>query len=160
MRILDIIRADPGLYLREIPRRTNLSLSTVRYHLRRLQDEALVEPHRSGHYLRYFPADGITREDRPLVAALRSGPQRAILMELLTHPLTFSELGEATGLVPATLSLHLRHLLRTGLVKRASTNGGMAFRASSAKDVSRVATFLRRGFTERLSAAALEIFEG
>ena len=49
-RVLALVSAQPGLHLRELPRRLGLSLRSVRYHLEGLEENALVTAHRSGPF--------------------------------------------------------------------------------------------------------------
>src|SRR5207249_8758639 len=78
-RILALVVAQPGLHLRELPRRLGLSLRSVRYHLETLVDQRLVTAHRSGRYERWFAVGSLSSDDRALISALRVGAQRRIL---------------------------------------------------------------------------------
>jgi DNA-binding transcriptional ArsR family regulator len=49
------ITAHPGLHTREISRRMNIPLSTIRYHMIRLERERAVLVKNSGKYTRYYP---------------------------------------------------------------------------------------------------------
>src|SRR5438094_9733618 len=81
-RILALVVAQPGLHLRELPRRVGLSLRSVRYHLETLVDQRLVPAHHSGRYERRFADGSLSSHDRALMSAFRVGSRRSHLPEL------------------------------------------------------------------------------
>src|SRR5437762_13099340 len=110
-RILALVVAQPGLHLRELPRRLGLSLRSVRYHLETPVDQRLVTAHRSGRYERWFAVGSLSSDDRALISALRVGAQRTILSELqAARPTRFAALERATAL-PAATTVNGRHRL-------------------------------------------------
>src|SRR3989442_11445425 len=116
-RVLALVTSQPGLHLRDLPRRLGLSLRSVRYHLEGLEEGDRVTPHRSGRFARWFAAGAFSTEDRTLISALRVRGQRAILSELLRGgPMRFASLEKATGLSSATLVQYLHRLSDEGLV--------------------------------------------
>lgn len=115
-RILELLERDPGLHLRELPRRLDLSLRTVRYHLDVLARDEAVTCHRSGRFERWFPARRFSREDRAIISAWRAPGQRAILERLLLRgPATFAEL-RSSGLSRVSLVRSLDQLATDGIV--------------------------------------------
>src|SRR5256885_12170571 len=115
-RVLALVAAQPGLHLRELPRRLGLSLRSVRYHLESLEEHDLVSPHRSGRFARWFAAGAFSMEDQTLISALRVRGQRMILSELLEKgPMRFAALERGTGLSSATLVQYLRRLSSAAL---------------------------------------------
>src|SRR2546427_6279685 len=103
-RVLALVTSQPGLHLRELPRRLGLSLRSVRYHLEGLEEGERVTPHRSGRFARWFAAAAVSTENRTLISALRGRRPRASLSELLRgRPRRFSSPEEATGLSSAAL---------------------------------------------------------
>src|SRR2546430_16503542 len=71
-RVLALVTSQPGLHLRELPRRLGLSLRSVRYHLEGLEEGERVTPHRSGRFARWFAAGAVSTGDRTLILALPS----------------------------------------------------------------------------------------
>src|SRR3989442_11806400 len=103
-RVLALVTSQPGLHLRELPRRLGLSLRSVRYHLEGLEEGERVTPHRSGRFARWFAAGAFSTGNRTLISALRVRGQRAILSQLLRGgPMRFASFGKATRLSPAPL---------------------------------------------------------
>src|SRR5256886_8755766 len=117
-RVLALVAAQPGLHLRELPRRLGLSLRSVRYHLENLEEHDLVTPHRSGRFARWFSAGAFSMEDQTLISALRVRGQRTILSELFQKgPMRFAVLERATGLSSATLVQYLHRLSSEALIE-------------------------------------------
>ena len=157
-RILALVAAQPGLHLRELPRRLGVSLRSVRYHLETMADEHLVTSHRSGRFERWFAAGAFSAEDRALISALRVRGQRTILACLRREgPMRFGSLQKATALSSATLVRDLERLSAGRLVEIA------ADRANRLQDprasVMRLALYRQR-FPDLLADAAYEIFDG
>src|SRR5256885_5926358 len=95
-RVLALVTSQPGLHLRELPRRLGLSLRSVRYHLEGLEEGDRVTPHRSGRFARWFAAGAFSTGDRTLISALPGRGQRGVLSALLRGgPLRFASPGEA-----------------------------------------------------------------
>src|SRR2546423_3917195 len=81
-RVLALVTSQPGLHLRELPRRLGLSLRSVRYHLEGLEEGERVTPHRSGRFARWFAAGAVSAEEPTLISALRVPGQGASLSAL------------------------------------------------------------------------------
>jgi predicted transcriptional regulator len=156
-RILSLLERDPGLHLRELPRRLDLSLRAVRYHLEILERDDAVTVHRSGRFERWFPGRAFSREDRAVISALRVRGERTVLQLLLTQgPLHFAELRVLTRSSPGSLIRYLEQLTADGLVfldkaRTYSLRDPEALRG-------RLGRFRLR-FPDLLSDAAQEIFD-
>ncbi|QCS42373.1 helix-turn-helix domain-containing protein [Natrinema versiforme] len=113
--IYETIEADPGCYLSRVSDRADIPLSTVRYHVRILEDEDLVTALKRNGKRRYF----LEETDAELRAALAEPAKRDVLEVL-------SDLGAAhNGRLadelerdPSTVSHHLAALEEDGLVVR------------------------------------------
>ena len=155
--ILHRLRRDPGLHLRELARRVELPLGTVRYHLVRLEEREQVVRHRAGRFVRWFPRENLSRRDRALISALRVHSQRLVIATLMEEGAArFSVLGVATGLSSATLSRNLRKLTRSGLV----TRSGWTYRLADPEAVREGLARFRGRFPDLLAEAAMEVFGG
>src|SRR5256886_12046862 len=82
-RVLALVTSQPGLHLRELPRRLGLSLRSVRYHLEGLEEGERVTPHRSGRFARWFAAGAFSEEKRTPISPLLALVERAVLSQLL-----------------------------------------------------------------------------
>src|SRR5207244_4633748 len=97
-RVLALVAAQPGLHLRELPRRLGLSLRSVRYHLENLEEHDLVAPHRSGRFARWLSAGAFSTDDRTLSSALRVRGRGTIPSVLLEQgPTRFGGPDRAAG---------------------------------------------------------------
>ncbi|MFC7215004.1 metalloregulator ArsR/SmtB family transcription factor [Saliphagus sp. GCM10025334] len=128
--VFDTITEEPGLYLSALSDRSGVALSTVRHHVRVLEDENLLTSVKVGGKRRYFPieadgADGMDGVggtdggDHERYAILAEPARRRVLEELavLEHA-SNGRLAEALDLDPSTVSHHLTTLEEAGFVVR------------------------------------------
>jgi len=156
-RVLALVAAQPGLHLRELPRRLGLSLRSVRYHLENLEEHDLVAPHRSGRFARWFSAGAFSTDDRTLISALRVRGQRTILSELLEKgPMRFAALERGTGLSSATLVQYLHRLSSDALIEVAEDR---RYRLRDPGAIEMRLSLYRERFPELLAEAARQIFD-
>lgn len=156
-RILELLRREPGLHLRELPRRLGLSLRAVRYHLESLAEREEVVAYRAGRFQRWFPAVHLSAAERTLISALRISSHRAVLKSLLTRgPARFTELHDQTKISPGSLSQSLRQLIGNGLV---TLDPEHQYRVSDPSAVRMQLSLIRRHFPDLLADAAREMFE-
>lgn len=157
-RILALVAEQPGLHLRELPRRLGLSLRAVRYHLETMAKEDSVISHRSGRFERWFAAGTFSPEDRALISALRVSRQRTILACLLREgSMRFAALQKATTSPSATLVRDLQRLSAAGLVEVGSDRG---YRLREPRATETRLALYRQRFPDLLADAAEEIFDG
>jgi len=155
-RILDLVAREPGLHLRELPRRLDLSLNAVRYHLYSLLGDGLVVEHRIGRFVRYF-RPSTPREERALISAVRVPGERLVLHRLLSSPAGFAALQRSTSLPPGTLSHYLTLLIREAIVDQDAATRLYRLHDTAAVR-SRLAQYRER-FPDLLAAAAEEMFD-
>ena len=116
--IYDTVEDAPGIYLSKIDERTDRSLSSLRHHLRILEEENLLTTEKVRGKRRYFP---VTRggDDPALVAALDDPATESILTTLAEEgPSSGGDLADALDRDPSTVSHHLSRLEEEGLVER------------------------------------------
>ena len=156
-RILALLTEEPGLHLRELPRRLGISLRAVRYHLDTLGDEAVVTPHRSGRFERWFPARTFSADERALISALRVRGQRAILTCLLKEgPATVANIKKATRLAAPALHRDLDYLAADRLIEVGSER---LYRLHDLDRTRMRLAMYRQRYPDLLADAAQEIFE-
>jgi predicted transcriptional regulator len=156
-RILRLLERDPGLHLRELPRRLDLSLNAVRYHLDVLAREDAVTAHRTGRFERWFPSRTFSPEDRTTISALRVRGERAILEQLLRlGPCRFVDLESRAGQSPATLTRYLNQLTMDDLV---FLDAERRYRLRDAEALRHRLHAFQIRFPDLLADAATEIFE-
>lgn len=119
------VRATPGAHIAALVEATDVSRSTVRYHLNVLEAAGLItgEMIRGKH--RYAPAG----EDLVTAAALYDGPAREVLDGVARfEPVSVTGLADAVDRAPSTVSHHLDRLADVGLLEREREQGRVVVR--------------------------------
>ncbi|MBS3781932.1 MAG: helix-turn-helix domain-containing protein [Candidatus Thermoplasmatota archaeon] len=122
-KIYELIEEFPGLHMREIKRRTDMSMNLVRYHLSQLKRYKVVEEVEEGEYKRYYPKKGEKRvdlEDKRYLALLREEIPLAVVVYLLSEgePVSHGDIKEELDIAASTLSYHLKKMRKKGLLTR------------------------------------------
>ena len=124
--IYDILTKHPGLHLREIERKTNLSYTNVKYHLKYLEKRNLVTSQNLDGYLRFYIKEQMGSKDKIILSFLRKTLPRKILIGLLLHTaLSKTEISKIIGKNPATIFFHMKKLEENGIVKVAEIKDGV-----------------------------------
>lgn len=115
--LVDLVYDSPGLPISDLSDRLGMPRSTLRYHVRILEEEQeLASQHVLGRR-RVFPA----WMDSPpaVVAAMQDAGSRQVLLTLArTEPATVSGLADELGKAPSTVSYHLDRLESADVVAR------------------------------------------
>lgn len=121
-RLLDVVRATPGLTMGELARRVDLGLGTVSYHVQRLQRAGLVQSVASGRRRLVFPTHMVPAGKEPQARALLLGRTcNGIARAVLAQPgCSIAELARVTGAHRRTVYYHVRALRDAGLVRTVS----------------------------------------
>lgn len=114
--LFETVTAEPGLSLAQLAARTEVPVSTVRYHTRILAEEGLLRTEQLHGRHRVFPAG---TDNLELATALADGPTRAVLDAVSAHePVSVTSLADLVDRSPSTVSYHLDRLEGSGLVVR------------------------------------------
>lgn len=123
-RILAIVRAQPGIYWKELQVATRLPTGVLVHHLRTLERHGFVKPMRVGRRLRFYPAGERVAPPEPAPTPA----QDRVLAALAQGALTQREVAERVGLTQQAVSYHLRNLERKGrIVSRAGPDGATRY---------------------------------
>lgn len=110
-----VVAENPGVPLATLSDRLDVPRSTVRYHVRVLEEEDELETANVLGRRRLFPAG----ENTELVAALADEGTRRIVTALTRiQPATGSRIADETGKANSTVSYHLDRLAAAGVVER------------------------------------------
>jgi len=115
-RILSLLEDEPGLHLGALARALDLSESTLRHHLAKLEEADLVVRREADGYTCYF-RPGTDPREREALARLRSPTAEAILSALCSgnHD-SQRAVARALDLAPSTVSYHVGRLRDAGLL--------------------------------------------
>lgn len=129
-RIFDLLTEFPGLHLRELERRLGLDVRVLQYHLEFLEGRGALTSLREGGYLRYYPRqwdetqfrEQLGPSEKRLLALLRQRRPLQLVLLLLEHAeIAGPTLRGEMGVGGATLTYHMRKLLRLELVEVRTT---------------------------------------
>ena len=118
-KMLALVKRFPGLHLRDLARRANLSEALAGYHLQAMEKEGFVQSRFDDFYRRFYPVQSAapTPADQPLLGLLRQRVAADIAVHLLEQsPATHAALTKKLGIAKSTLSYHISKLEATGLV--------------------------------------------
>lgn len=119
-RVFHHVRSTPGAHIAAIADGTDVPRSTVRYHLRVLEDAGLIAGATVRGRHRYAPAE----TDLELAAALHDEPTRAVLEAVARfEPVSVTGIAEEIDRAPSTVAHHLDQLESAGLLTRERSDG-------------------------------------
>ncbi|MGD0588327.1 MAG: winged helix-turn-helix transcriptional regulator [Thermoplasmata archaeon] len=155
-RIYDAVRRAPGIGAREAQRAAETGWGETTYHLERLTDAGLIHRERSSTQDHYFATE-VPLADRRLLGLTRSASARLLLVTLLDQgEATVPELTERTGLSEGRLSVHLRRLIETGVVRTGRRARWRTFDIVDRDRVTRLLVTYRTGFADQWVEQLLE----
>ena len=134
--IYDLVRREPGLHMREIQRRLDLSIALTEYHLRQLEESELVTSITEEGYKRFYPttgADGgelraMGGEERRMLGLFRQAiPLQVTLFLLNNEPATNSQMADGLGISRSRLSFHLNKMLRQNVIRKLYRSEGRGY---------------------------------
>lgn len=134
--IYDLVRREPGLHMRELQRRLDLSIALTEYHLRQLERSGLVTSILEEGYKRFYPttgADGgelkaLGGDERRMIGLFRQSiPLRITLYLLNEEPATNSQIADSLGVSRSRLSFHLNKMLRQNVIRKLTRSEGRGY---------------------------------
>jgi hypothetical protein len=116
-RLLEIVRAEPGLGLSAIAKRAGVIVSHADYHLVALVEFGMIVRVKVGGRTGFFPADGGAQDDR-VRRLLQRNPQTRHVMEVLRARPSASvrQVAAACGMSPGGAHWHIRRIKESGLL--------------------------------------------
>lgn len=121
--ILQTIQNNPGIYTREIIRKTKLSNGVVQYHLRKLEKESKIRGDKRPRYKRYYSV-AVDEEEFPIIANLRKKTKQDLLFAVLgSDDPSFEEVLKKIHKSPSTVSWNISGLVKDGILERKTRNG-------------------------------------
>jgi DNA-binding transcriptional ArsR family regulator len=133
-QIYDSLVSSPGLHSREIARRLKLPYSTVKYHLKCLEEGGSIKTGKEGNYLHYYIAHDIGVQEKTALNVLSNHASRQIILFLLVHAYGSQiEISRSIQKHPTTIEFHLRKLLESGIIQVATISDGNIIREQNPK---------------------------
>jgi DNA-binding transcriptional ArsR family regulator len=116
----------PGLHLRELIRKLNMSEGTIRYHLKYLKKRELITEDFETGYSRFFINNTIGRIDKKLISILRKKTCRYIILFLMFgQAASRKKLSKELGEKPKIVEYYLKKLKKAGIIKQAPVINGL-----------------------------------
>ncbi|MBI4392467.1 MAG: winged helix-turn-helix transcriptional regulator [Euryarchaeota archaeon] len=138
-RVLDCIRAYPGIHLRGIERLLGMSSALVHYHVRDLLAKDIIIDEELHGRRRYFDADParskrLSQDERDILALLREeAPMNVVLLLLDDGPMSHGELVAQTGLAKSTVTYNIDKLVAAGIVEKDEKGDAQELRLADEK---------------------------
>ena len=133
--IYSFIDKNPGLHVREISRKMNVPLGTVRHHLNYLKKLDVIEEKKYKNKKQIFITGKVSKEDKELLALFRKKIPCQIYLHLtFGFIFTRKELSEELEVDPATISYYLKKMINMGIIEEAPVENGNIFAYSGTKN--------------------------
>lgn len=155
-RIYVHVVANPGTHLRAIQDALSMPMGQLEYHLRYLEQSALIESKPDRYYKRYYPREmGAT--ERRLISALRQEMPRRIVLLLIQSPgIDHRGVQERMGLGASTLTFYMHDLIDKGLVGKRREGRRSIYWVIEPDRVVRLLVTYRPSFLDRMVDRFLE----
>ena len=116
--ILQIIKANPGTYLRKIKENLNISMGTTQYHLDKLEKMGRITSTRNGLHKHYFPIGVFGENEKEILQVLGQETAREIIMTIIEKQApTQTDIVNRVGISGASANWHLKRLIAIKLVE-------------------------------------------
>jgi DNA-binding MarR family transcriptional regulator len=122
-QVLALLRASPGLHLREVARRLGTTTTNASYHLRMLEKHGLICSERTHGKRVYVPASGREEHARNIARSVALQSSRASILRDVTLHVGTNQCAIAgrTGQRQGAVSWHVRQLVEAGLIEERRT---------------------------------------
>lgn len=130
-KILQAIQENPGIYTREIIRKTKLSNGVVQYYLRKLENLSRIRGDKRTRYKRYYSVD-VSEDEYPIIANLRKKTKQNLLFAILSSDdPCFEDVLKKIHKSPSTISWNISGLIKDGIVEKVTKNGRQVYRVKN-----------------------------
>jgi predicted transcriptional regulator len=130
-KVLKTIQDNPGIYTREIIRKTKLSNGVVQYHLQKLEKMSKIRGDKRTRYKRYYSVD-VSEDEYPIIANLRKKTKQNLLFAILSSDdPCFEDVLKKIHRSPSTISWNISGLIKDGIVEKVTKNGRQVYRVKN-----------------------------
>ena len=115
--IYTFISKNPGLYFREISRGLNIPVTTLNYHLNKLEKNKKIMIFSENRLKRYYVTDKIGKKEKELLNIIREEASRNIILYIISHGVASQiELSKELDITSAAVFFHLKKLKKIGII--------------------------------------------
>ena len=117
-RIIIHIKENPGCYLRQIKKDLHLSMGSIQYHLKKLENDGIITSQRSGLHKHYFPVGVFKDHEKEIMKFLSQETSREIIMFITeqVNPAQ-TDIVKKIEISPASVNWHLKRLLNSNIIE-------------------------------------------
>lgn len=116
-RIYRLVSKFPGIHMRDIQKRLELSTGVLEYHLNYMEKEEILSCQTDGYRKNYFIKTDVQFGDKTALTLLRQeAPRRIVMFILLRRRASFKEILDEMKISKSTLSFHMKKLTEGQLV--------------------------------------------
>ncbi|HZW58022.1 MAG TPA: winged helix-turn-helix transcriptional regulator [Nitrososphaerales archaeon] len=123
-QIFDLIKAHPGIHLREIQREMSVTMGTIQYHLYNLEKERKIVSRSRFGYKRFYANFVFGDSQIDVLDILAQDVEREVILYLIGNPGSSQKaLCEHCNLSPATIDWHIKKLQKAGFLESTREGG-------------------------------------
>jgi DNA-binding transcriptional ArsR family regulator len=161
-RIVEFVRANPGLHMRELASRLDMAVSTLEYHGYQLVKHGHLVTRESAGFKAYYPGEGMDRRDKDILYLVRHEAPRRICSHVLLNPgATPKDVRETLSMSAPTLSFHLNKLRGANVLREEPAGRTKLLYVNDPERVANVLVTYRKSFlddaVDRFAAAWLAL---
>lgn len=148
--IFEHVKSNPGIHFSQLKRDLDMETGLLQYHLGELEEYDVLESEEHQGKRRVFVTRELDEEERAILAVLRYETTRIILLHLLEHgPARNSEIAEAAGVTPATISWHLSNLTEKGIIESVQDGRKTLYRVANEELTVQLLVRYQESFVDR-----------
>lgn len=126
-KIYKVIKNYPGIHLSQIFKKTSLSHSSIRYHVKYLESHNIITSKKEKGYTRFYPSKGFSTTHKDVINFLRIETTRNILLLLIVSPCcSQNTLSIELEKHPTTIKYFLKKLLEKNIIEKADVKNNIA----------------------------------
>ena len=154
-KIYKFIDKNPGVYLRELQRILRIPLTSLEHHLNYMVRKKVILKEKDGRYVRYYVKQ-LDVEDKKILSALRQKRLREIVFIVFSKKkVKYQSLLRNLGIPPSTLSLYLKHLVESNVLKKHRIGRENMYTVQDEDRVAKVLLSYKASFLDKLVDKAL-----
>jgi predicted transcriptional regulator len=156
-RIYEYIKKNPGTHMREIQRKLDLPIGSLKFHIQYMTKLDLITEKPDRYYKRYYLTGTLGSVDREALTALRQKYPRWIIIFLLENTKAkHKELLEEFQINPSTLSFYLKNLVEKHIVVRTRAGRESSYTLSNPESIIQLLISYQPSFLDKLVDRFLE----